>query len=159
MRYKELKTIEDVFKQAKIDLSTLDSHFEWMPEHRRAFAKIQFILETVVEAINEGWVADWTNIKQEKWYPWWDFTNKSGFGFAAASFGCGCAHSGVGSRLVFKNKEKAEHAAKFFIDLYKEYYFTYGKLNGSKELVLEAVNGDTLTAEQYEAIAQIINQK
>ena len=83
MSYKELNTVEDVFKQVNIDLNGLDKHFEWMPEHRRAFAKVQFILDTVVEVINEGWVADWSDTNQDKWYLWWNFKSKSGFGFAA----------------------------------------------------------------------------
>jgi len=136
MSYKELNTVEDVFKQVNIDLNGLDKHFEWMPEHRRAFAKVQFILDTVVEVINEGWVADWSDTNQDKWYLWWNFKSKSGFGFAAAGYLCGYANSHVSSRLVFKNREKAEHAAKFFINLYKDYYFTYGKMNNLKQVVL-----------------------
>ena len=129
MNFKDYKNVEDCLKAKGIDSSTLDEHFSWMAEHRRAFSKIQFILETVVECINGSWVADWSDIEQQKWYNYWRFDVASGFGFAIATTGYGCTSSCVGSRLVFENKEKAEHAAKFFIDLYRQYYLTCGVAN------------------------------
>ena len=100
-----------------------------MPEHRRVHSKMQFILETVVECINGGWVVDWSNTKQKKWYVFFSISS-SGFGFSYACYDCEAADTSVGSRLVFESEEKAAYAAKIFIKLYEEYFYAkYGAVS------------------------------
>ena len=142
MNWKEITSIEKAFEAKGIDLATLPEKFAWMPEHMREFQIISFKLNVVIEAINEMWVADWSNTKQQKWYNWWAFA--SGFGFSGTGCNCVCTSANVGSRLVFENKQKAEHGAIFFIELYKQYYYVYGKMKGclpdacdGKEVVIE----------------------
>ena len=40
-------------------------------------------LKLVVKAINQGWVPDWSNSNQRKWYPWFD-VSPSGVGFSTS---------------------------------------------------------------------------
>jgi len=74
-------------------------------------------LKTVTKALNEGWVPDWNNDKQQKWYPY--FRLSSGvFVFCGAGYGYSFASAGDGSRLCFKSEELAEYAGKQFLDIY-----------------------------------------
>jgi hypothetical protein len=73
----------------------------------------------LTKAFNEGWVPDWDNTKQVKYYPWFEMGGSSGFRF----FDCGYqrSFSHVGSRLCFKSDKLAEHAGKKFTDIYKQF--------------------------------------
>lgn len=79
-----------------------------------AYAKL-FI---IAKALNEGWVPDWNNSSQTKFYPWFDMRAGSGFSY----HGCDGSHtaSRVGSRLCYKSRELAEYVGKQFLAIYKE---------------------------------------
>jgi hypothetical protein len=71
----------------------------------------------ITKVLNEGWVPDWNNGNQAKWYAWF----KMGGGFRFGASGCDYANSYtlVGSRLCFSSSEKAKFAAETFTDIYK----------------------------------------
>lgn len=75
-------------------------------------------LKIVAKSINQGWVPDWDNSDQPKWYPW--FRLSSGFGFSDAHYDYVCSYSSVGSRLCFETEEQAEYAGTQFESLYKD---------------------------------------
>lgn len=79
-----------------------------------AYAKI-FI---IARALNEGWVPDWKNSSQYKYYPWFDLS--AGSGFSYYGYGDSLAGTSVGSRLCYKSRELAEYAGKQFLAIYKE---------------------------------------
>lgn len=81
----------------------------------RGFAKMDIIREV----LNEGWVPDWDNNSEYKYYPWFSM---SGVGLSFGGFDHSCATSDVGSRLVFKTRELAEYAGKQFIEIYSEFH-------------------------------------
>jgi hypothetical protein len=111
-------------------------------------------LRIITAALNEGWEPDFTNRKQDKYYPWFwlytrkeldelsDMERKKGISFGAnANSGAYCgflyantsnapsvANAGIGSRLCFKSKELAEYAGRQFIGLYLDFLIGgYGK--------------------------------
>lgn len=73
----------------------------------------------IARALNEGWIPDWNNENEYKYFPY--FKMKSGFGFSASHFGRWHSNSGVGSRLCFRTRELAEYAGKQFEDIYNEF--------------------------------------
>jgi len=77
-------------------------------------------LVVIAEALNDGWVPDWTNGKGDKWYAWFKMGGSSGSGFAFYDAGLWYSFSTAGSRLCFKSEELAEYAGEQFLDLYKE---------------------------------------
>lgn len=79
-----------------------------------AFAKIQLISEV----LNEGWIPDWTDTNQCKYYSY--FERKSSGWVVYGCYFQGCDAS-VGSGLYFKSSELAIYAGNQFIDIYKEY--------------------------------------
>jgi hypothetical protein len=76
-------------------------------------------LKVIIKAINNGWIPDWDNLNQRKWFPW--FGLSSGFGFSRSFFDCGRTAASVGSRLCFESEEKSDYAGRQFIGLYKEF--------------------------------------
>ena len=77
-------------------------------------------LKVIIKALNEGWIPDWKNNRQYKYYPWWDLS--SGSGLSLYDVFNQSSYSGVGSRLCFKSEELAQYAAKQFIDIYTEFF-------------------------------------
>lgn len=82
-------------------------------------------LFTIAEAWNkaDGFVPDFSNWNQAKWYPWFGY-NKD-----AAKFACtgslnapSTAHASSGSRLCFKTEERAEQFGKQFEELYNKVF-------------------------------------
>lgn len=77
-------------------------------------------LKMVAKAINQGWVPDWSNSSQRKWYPYFEVA-PSGAGFSDSDYLCTFAYAGVGSRLCFESEAKAIHAGKQFTSIYSQF--------------------------------------
>lgn len=73
-------------------------------------------LKVIVKALNEGWIPNWNNSDQRKWYPWF-YMDDPGFRFFDSL--CGLLFTVVGSRLCFASEEISNYAGNQFIDLYK----------------------------------------
>jgi hypothetical protein len=76
-------------------------------------------LTIVAKALNQGWKPDWSNDDERKYYPWFDLSSGSSASFF--DYVRDCSYSCVGSRLVFKSKELAEHAGKQFLSTYERW--------------------------------------
>ena len=78
-------------------------------------------LFTIAEAWNkaDGFVPDFSDWNQDKWFPWFKYDKDAAeFVFAhtdiTRSYGTAC----ISSRLCFKTEERAEQFGKLFVDLY-----------------------------------------
>lgn len=115
--FKTIKTFEDACKKLNIDPLKL-------PELLGEFSKpiiAAYKLMVIYKAINDGWVPDWSNHGQYKYYPWFEVLS-SGFGFSTSGCFYGDAGTGVGSRLCTDTSEKAKYIAKKFEAEYREYF-------------------------------------
>lgn len=110
--FRDIKT----FKDACIELDICDSKVftDKDSDDEIAYKK----LKVITKAINQGWVPDWDNTNQRKWWPW--FRLASGFGFSASTYDYDYAAAFVGSRLCFESEEKSDYAASQFSDLYRQ---------------------------------------
>ena len=79
-------------------------------------------LKTITKALNEGWVPDWTNSNQAKWYPYFRLSSGA-FVFDDTYYDYSDAKAGDGSRLCFPSDELATYAGKQFTDTYKGFMF------------------------------------
>ena len=77
-------------------------------------------LIVIAAALNEGWVPNWNDATEYKWYPWFKY-NGSGFGFSDSGYVYSDTYTGLGSRLCFETSEMALYAGQQFEDLYKDY--------------------------------------
>src|SRR5690606_29794412 len=76
----------------------------------------------IVRILNGGWNPDWYDWDERKWTLWWDMSPEGTAGGSAAGFSLDdvdhvLEDSSVGSRLVFKTRELAEHYAKHFLEV------------------------------------------
>lgn len=88
-------------------------------------------LETITEALNEGWKPNWADTDEYKFYPWFYIEVSevqtegttgaaAGLSFAATNYAATMTHAYVGSRLCFHDRETARYAGRTFTDLYAQ---------------------------------------
>lgn len=94
------------------------------PKHLDALIALNELF-TIAEAWNkaDGFVPDFSNWNQAKWYPWFGY-NKDAAGFVCAGTPStpAYAYAMIGSRLCFKTEERAEQFGKQFIELYNKVF-------------------------------------
>lgn len=114
--YKDITTIEDIFEATGADASA--------PEYTTgdpgniALSLIRLIARALNPA---GWKPDYNSGKQRKWYPvfWMD---NPGFRFDVSFYSLTHTYSSGGSRTVFAEEAISDHAAKYFLNVYKAFY-------------------------------------
>jgi len=89
-----------------------------VPKKHQAATLAGAKLVIITEALNDGWEPDWDNSNEAKYFPWF-WMNKPGFRLDDLVFGWSASDTGAGSRLCFKSRGLAEHAAKYFLKEYE----------------------------------------
>ena len=74
----------------------------------------------IAKALNEGWIADYTNIDQKKYEPCFYFDSSAG-SFVCFDYGYWYSVTVVGSRLCFHSSVLAEYFGAQFIDIHRKY--------------------------------------
>lgn len=123
--YKTIKTFKDACKKLNLDTAKLPD-VSIMPERFRKPIIAASKLMIIYEAINNGWIPDWGNSNQWKYYPWYDFLS-SGFGFSFTFYFYDRTSTIVGSRLCTDTREKALYIAEQFKTEYQEYFLFQNK--------------------------------
>lgn len=77
-------------------------------------------LKIIAKALNEGWVVDWNNEKESKYFPYFDMRKRPGSGFVGSCF-YWVTYSFVSSRLTYKTSTLAAYAGKQFEVEYYDY--------------------------------------
>ena len=99
---------------------------ELNPNHIEVLIAVNRLL-TIAEAWNkaDGFVPDFSDWQQDKWYPWFKYDKDAAeFVFAytdiTRSYGTAC----IGSRLCFKTEERARQFGKQFTHLYNKVFIS-----------------------------------
>ena len=114
----QVKSYEDVCKIKNIDPINSLPFPEPATAEEKAINGFTKIIRAI-EVLNEGWKPDWEDWNQRKYYPWWNSGSGSGFSYLVYDFVR--SSSPLGSRLVLKSRELAEHIAEHFIDDYRAF--------------------------------------
>ena len=83
-------------------------------------------LETITEALNEGWKPDWNNTDEYKYYPYFYIKENAKAqgtaGLAGAYSNCAATFTNalIGSRLCFKTEAMSDYAGRTFTELYEQ---------------------------------------
>lgn len=93
--------------------------FSNLPTDMRKHFEAQYKMIVIAEALNEGWIPDWDNYNECKYYPWFEMSPSS-FAFCGSFYVHAYANAGSGSRLKFRTRELAKYAAEQFIDIWKD---------------------------------------
>lgn len=92
------------------------------PSHVKALIALNELF-TIAEAWNaaDGFTPDYSNRRQEKWFPWFVYDNDhAGFVYANTSYAPSLALAYIGSRLCFKTANRARQFGEQFIDLWNK---------------------------------------
>lgn len=96
-----------------------------LPEMHQKSILAFYMLTIIIQALNAGWVPDWSNHNEYKYYNWFlieaDKKRPSGFGVSGSYYTPSGTSANVGSRLCFKTRELAQYAREQFKDLYQDY--------------------------------------
>ena len=94
------------------------------PKHIEALIALNKLF-TIAQAWNkeDGFVPDFSDWKQDKWFPWFKYDkDAAGFVFANTIITSTSANAYIGPRLCFKSSARAEQFGKQFIDLYNKFF-------------------------------------
>lgn len=94
------------------------------PRHLKALIALNKLF-TIAEKWNkeDGFVPDFSNKGQWKYFPWFKYEGESaGFVYAFTSVTASAADANVGSRLCFESESRAEAFGKKYADLYNEVF-------------------------------------
>lgn len=94
------------------------------PKHIKALIALNELF-TIAQAWNkeDGFVPDFSNWEQDKWFPWFVYNkDDAGFVFAVASNAPTDAYANFGSRLCFKSPTRAAQFGKQFNDLFNKVF-------------------------------------
>ena len=94
------------------------------PKHIKALIALNELF-TIAQAWNkeDGFVPDFTNRCQYKYYPWFIYDNYTAvFVASAPQYSPTYAHVALGSRICFKSPERAAQFCKQFIDLWNDVF-------------------------------------
>ena len=112
-----IKTFDDVLRENGVKRSVFENNIQDLTTDEVAYK----MLKEIVKAFNEGWVPDWTDSTQYKYYAYFKMGSPSGGGFSCYDFGHWDAVSIVGSRLCYKSADLAKHAGQLFENVYKDF--------------------------------------
>ena len=82
-------------------------------------------LFTIAEAWNkeDGFVPDFSDFRQEKWFPWFTYNRDAErFVFSSTAYTPASAFANIGARLCFKTSERAKQFGKQFESLYNKVF-------------------------------------
>lgn len=89
-------------------------------------------LETITEALNEGWKPNWADTDEYKYYPYFyievsevqteddTYGASAGLSFAFTNDAATDTYASIGSRLCFHDRETARYAGRTFTNLYAQ---------------------------------------
>jgi hypothetical protein len=108
-----VNSLKDVFEIMGVDAFSFYSKNDTADE--RAYKEMKL----VTKCLNEGWVPNWDNSNELKWYLWFWMDNP---GFRLLDVYYSYTNSHVCSRLVFKAENLARHAFKIIPDSYRIFH-------------------------------------
>jgi len=117
--FRTIKTFEDACHKIRVT-TALPSLTNGCQQFLKATIAA-YKLMVIFQAINDGWIPDWSNTNQSKWYPWFRVL-PSGSGFSISYTYNDCVYSSVGSRLCTDTSDKCQYIKEQFEAEYKELF-------------------------------------
>ena len=112
-----IKTFKDVCNHMEINYNAWLERYSDLDKDTIAYEKLKLI----VKCFNEGWVPDWENSSQYKYFPYFCMGGASGVGFSFCGYDNRITASDVGVHLCLKTTELSTFVGKTFENEYKEW--------------------------------------
>jgi len=112
-----IKDYSDIIDELKIKELTIND-FGFLPENQRIKLFASHKIQNIVDVINEGWVPNFNDSTERKYYPYfikkngvWDF-------YRSDCHDGGYSNGRVG---LYQTEEKSNFVGKKFLDIYSDY--------------------------------------
>lgn len=95
--------------------------FDCGDDHIKAMQSL-YMLCVIAQAWNkiDGFVPDWSDGSQWKYYPWFVYKEHAGF-VSATHLAATYTNANIGSRLCFKSSNRARQFGEMFTDLFNDF--------------------------------------
>ena len=115
-----VKNISDVYKELKRKELTIED-FSFLPENKRKKALAFQQIQDICEVFTEGWIIDWNNRSQYKYYPYFIKNQNSGISGWSVDGVRNCLYTSYGAPCFYKNESTAKHCGNLFLEIYNNY--------------------------------------
>ena len=115
---------KDRFSKSVVKIKKAEMLKELNPKHIEALVALNRLF-TIAQAWNiaDGFVPDFSDLKQKKWFPWFKYDNYAAeFVYVYTNLSCSYDSATFGQRLCFKTRERAAQFGKQFIELYNKVF-------------------------------------
>ena len=120
-----LKDINKKFIETNFETERMSEFIRSInPNHLETLIALNKLF-TIAEVWNkeDGFVPDYTDFGQEKWFPWFSYDKKAAaFVYATTGNAPSYAAAYLGCRLCFKTRRRAAQFGKQFIELYNKVF-------------------------------------
>ena len=113
-----VKTLNDAISEA--DEETRRKYLQSMEGYNNPDEIAYKQAKLIAKVLRGEWEPDWNNGNQQKWYPYFEWSSGSGFGFSRSFYLFTYADSSVCSRLCFPTRELSDYFGKQFIEIHRE---------------------------------------
>jgi hypothetical protein len=113
-----IKNFEDAAKA--LGISPELPNLNGLPEKYRRGLLADYQLTVITEALNEGWVPNWSDSDEYKYVLWFE-EKEPGSGLSFGDCDGWLTDANVGSRLCFKSAELAKYSAAQFPELWADF--------------------------------------
>lgn len=153
---KKITSYEDACKALNIQAIN-EEVFNVFPKEDRKSMIAYHKLTVIARALNNGWMPDWENTNERKFYPIFRYVS-AGLSCAYTINAASNASAYLGSRLCFSSPVLAEYAADHFADLYRDYYCLPASVEEDCKKGLE-IHGDQPESEFLKTATDLVQQK
>lgn len=114
----KVRTLEDVCNVLRIQYDSFMRDLRDLPADVQGYMEVK----AIAQALNEGWVPDYSDDRQKKYYPWFKYKNGSSGRGLSFSAGYDNTYATVGPRLVFKSAALVNYAVETFPNSFDKYF-------------------------------------
>lgn len=148
-KFDKIKSLDDIINILGVNDIDVIHYNNLILDNAKKYDIAEYAIILIVKVLNEGWVPNWNDNNQKKWYNWFRWqASTSRFVFGGTYCGGWVARTGGGSRLCFREESLAAFAANRFSDFYNSYYTKF--FNKNKRIYSEYyIRGELKEKEYY----------
>ena len=147
-KFDKINTIEDIINILGNDDIDVIHYNNLILNNAKKYDIAEYGIILIAKVLNEGWVPNWDNSNERKWYNWFRWNpSTSRFVFSDTGYVYWGAFTSGGSRLCFREESLAAFAANRFSDFYNQYYTKF--FNKDKRIYKEYHYKGILKEKEY----------
>lgn len=115
--FDKIKNYSDVCFELGEEELTIDNFNFIKDEKIRLKTFRTYQIKNIEKLFGNGWIPDWNNVNENKYYPWFTISSFGLVGFSASASDVDHCHTGVG---FFKTREISDFVGRTFLNIYSD---------------------------------------